>query len=121
MNHYPHQISDFAKIALRKTHDLPMVYVLATSDLSLIKIGLTTSAKQRFINIQSACPFQVSLWTAIRTPVPAKVEKWLHREFSEYRTRGEWFAMPDCALDRLAELVTSTNQHIREVRHGSRP
>ena len=98
-----------------------MVYVLATSDLSLIKIGLTTSAKQRFINIQSACPFHVSLWTAIRTPIPAMVEKWLHGEFSEYRTRGEWFAMTDCALDRLAELVASTNQHIGEVRHGSRP
>lgn len=121
MNHYPHHIGDFNGLDSVKTHNLPMVYVLASSDMALVKIGLTTSARQRFINIQSACPFHVSLWAAIKTPLPAKVEKWLHREFSEFRTRGEWFAMPDSALDRLGALIRNTNNHIREVRNGSRP
>lgn len=46
MNHYPHHIGDFIGLDSVKTHELPMVYVLTSSDMALVKIGLTTSAKQ---------------------------------------------------------------------------
>lgn len=113
MNYYPHHIGDFASSS--NVRMLPMVYALATHDLRYIKVGKTTSAKQRFINIQSSCPFQLHLWLAIRTPSPGDVEKAVHRKLAHCRTRGEWFSPCSDDLDLLIEFFHCTNERIREA------
>lgn len=116
MNYLHHDESFFSSYScIRK---MPMVYVLATKDLDYLKIGKTTSPKQRFINIQSGCPFELHLWIAIRTPNPSFVEKLLHSRFSKFRKNGEWFCLPDCELDGLFLLVKNTNEHIKGVFHN---
>ncbi len=112
MNYYQHHIGDFMRDTA-KIRSLPMVYALATSDLKLVKIGMTKSPRQRFINIQSACPFEVSLWLGIRTPIPRKVEKDLHKKLEKFKTKGEWFSLSDEMLDGLIEYFNKTNVSVR--------
>ncbi len=113
MNCYQHEIGDFdKKIRINK---LPMVYVLSTQDLEYIKVGKTNSPKQRFINIQSGCPFKLSLWLAIKTPRHAELEKIIHRRLAHCRVRGEWFAPSEKDLDALSDFFTLTNANVHEV------
>lgn len=113
MNYYPHHIGDFNKdVRIRK---LPMVYVLATHDFGYIKVGKTKSPKQRFINIQSGCPFDLNLWLAVRTPKESEIEKTVHLRLAHCHLRGEWFVPSPSDLDDLSKFFALTNANVREV------
>lgn len=116
MNFYPHRTEDFS-VGTRVV-TLPMVYILATSGFEHIKIGKTISPKQRFINIQSGCPFSLSLWASIRTPSADAIEKVLHEKLSHCRTRGEWFRPSGGDLDYLMAFFAATNANVREISHA---
>jgi len=113
MNYYPHQKTDFTPGT--KISRLPAVYALATADMAFIKIGKTMSIKQRLINIQSGCPFELSLWLTIRTPKAAEVERAAHGLLAHCRTRGEWFAPSGKDLDLIAAFFHATNLNVREA------
>ena len=113
MKHYPHHISDFNNAT--RICKLPTVYVLTTFDFKYIKIGQSTTLKQRMGNIQSGCPFSLSLWISIKTPTPTPIEKWLHKKMEHVRLRGEWFSPKGVDLDFLVDFFATTNLHIREV------
>jgi hypothetical protein len=116
MNYYPHNINDF-DVGV-KTSKLPVVYVLMAYGSNYIKIGRTTGLKQRINNLQSGCPFNLSLWLTIKTPKSREVEKFLHARFAEIRVRGEWFNPTDKDLDDLLCFFSDTNVHIKEVRNA---
>lgn len=116
MNFYPHTPEDFKGI--EKISLLPMVYALATPSLEFVKIGYTKSPKNRFSNIQNGCPLKLSLWLAIRTPIPNELEDYIHSALFDYRSQGEWFALPNNKLDWLLDFFGKTNLHIQEVHNA---
>ncbi|SAI62920.1 T5orf172 domain [Bordetella trematum] len=113
MNYYPHQATDFTPGV--KVSRLPVVYVLSTADMAFIKIGRTVSIKQRLINIQSGCPFDLSLWLTIRTPKPAEVERAAQCLLAHCCTRGEWFEPEGKDLDLISAFFQATNLNVREA------
>ncbi|EIU1668102.1 GIY-YIG nuclease family protein [Pseudomonas aeruginosa] len=113
MNFYRHHISDFD--GQRRISRMPMVYVLMTSKFEYIKVGKTNSPKQRFINIQSGCPFELALWMSIRTPLAHEVEKAIHRKLEHCRIRGEWFTPSSHDLDDLSDFFRLTNANVKEI------
>lgn len=113
MNYYPHHLSNFNSET--RVSRLPMVYILTTRNFEYIKIGKTKSPKQRFINIQSGCPFELFLWLCIRTPLPAQVEMELHKIMRHCQTRGEWFTPDEADLDALIEFFHMTNASVRDA------
>lgn len=114
MHHYPHHIGDFDKAV--RTCKLPMVYVLSTPDFGYLKIGKSASFKQRLGNIQSGCPFDLSLWLSIKTPTPTTIERHLHHLLRHIHVRGEWFSPKAKDLDYLISFFQATNSHVKEVR-----
>lgn len=116
MKHYPHHIGDFDRAT--RTCKLPTVYVLTTSDFKYIKIGQSTTLKQRMGNIQSGCPFSLTLWLSIKTPTPTPIEKWLHKKMGHVHLRGEWFLPEQPDLDFLIDFFRATNIHIGEVQRA---
>ena len=116
MKHYPHHIGDFDKAT--RIRELPMVYIITTNNFEFIKVGKSTNFKSRLSNIQSGCPLELSLWCAIRTPIPGEVEKALHAMLSHCGTRGEWFAPEGDDLDAVMEFCTSTNENVKGVRNA---
>lgn len=112
MNYYSHNIGDFS--GKTKVSRLPMVYALTTAGFEYVKIGKTGTPKQRFINIQSGCPFDLSLWMSIRTPMADEIEKVLHGKMKHCRTRGEWFSPSASDLDELISFFHLTNANVKE-------
>lgn len=74
-------------------------YVYFVRDASSVKIGFTSSIKQRMKAIQTACadPLEVLLVM----PGTDETEKFFHRMFADYRIGGEWFSLTGL----LAEFV----------------
>lgn len=95
-----------------------MVYVLITPNFEYIKIGKSTSFKQRLSNIQSGCPFELDLWLSIRTPKADEIESLLHKRLRHINLRGEWFKPQTSHLDELSEFFRSTNANVKEVAHA---
>lgn len=113
MNYYTHTSADFSGV--KTAASLPIVYVIATDDFKYIKIGKTGSPRQRFINIQSGCPFNISIWRSIKTPKTTEIEKFLHERMKHCRTRGEWFQPSSADLDYLSLFFDLTNANAKEV------
>lgn len=111
-----HQASDF-DISVR-IKDLPKVYVLITCNFEYIKIGMAKDIKSRMSNIQSGCPFDLTSWIAIATPLARQIESELHFIFRDYNLRGEWFHLPDDQLDLLADFFRDANAQVREARNA---
>jgi len=100
-----------------KIKDLPCVYVLATPNFEFIKIGMTKNIKQRLGNIQSGCPYKLSLWVLIKTKYPSEIESRLLSMFSNFNVRGEWFCLPNNELDRLL-LIANTENNKSKIEIG---
>ena len=113
MDFYSHRASDFDRGV--KLHRLPMVYAIQTPNFEYVKIGVTRSFKQRFSNIQTACPLKLSLWLCIRSTKANEIEDILHEKFCDWNVRGEWFVFTNEALDNVCNFFELTNQNVREV------
>lgn len=113
MKHYPHHVEDF-EVATRIS-DLPMVYIITTHDFGFIKVGKSTNFKSRLSNIQSGCPYELSLWCSIRTPKADQVEAFLHERLEHCRARGEWFSPSPEDLDDLIDFCAFTNREVKKV------
>ena len=116
MQYYQHSKSDFSNGL--KISKLPAVYVLLARNSEFVKIGYSNNLKGRISNIQSGCPFQISLWLAIRTPIPKHVEKYLLEKLHHCRGVGEWFTPSENDLYYLLSFFEKTNSHVREVHNA---
>lgn len=113
MKYYEHSVDNFTPDV--KLQKLPSVYVLTTHDFGFIKIGKSSALKQRMINIQSGCPFDLHLWLTIRTPKPSEIESFLHSKLCHCSVRGEWFSPLKNDIDYLLSFFSETNRHIASI------
>lgn len=87
------------------------LYIISADPLSLpmvptrpgvpFKVGLSRNPKARLANLQTGCPFRLSLYVSDMTgcglPAPA-FEREVHRRLSGIALSGEWFfGDPDAA------------------------
>src|SRR3990167_10029607 len=79
------------------------IYYVQVADY--IKIGCTADWKKRINNIRTSSPFEVKvLLVEINHP---RFERRLHKKFSQYRHRGEWF----CVTPELLSYVNGRQWH----------
>lgn len=74
--------------------DLPagaVVYFIATTDLTMVKIGKTKSLRTRLKDATTMSPKPVALLTTV--PGYTAVEAWFHRRFNEQHSHLEWFRL----------------------------
>jgi len=71
------------------------VYFIHEKDnFALFKIGMTKrTPEERIAELQTGNPSELLIFAVIRTTDALKCEKMLHRLFSRYRKRGEWFSI----------------------------
>lgn len=111
-----HEASDFD--VDKKITSYPNVYVLTTSGLEYIKIGTALDIKKRMSNVQSGCPFNLSPWLAVPTPLARHIERGLHVAFGDYNLRGEWFHLPSNQLNLLMDFFNKANAQVKGVRYA---
>lgn len=86
-------ISNEDRQSWTKRHPNEVVYVIGSTESSLVKIGRSVNIDQRLRSIQSMSPVPLTvLWTI---PGSRSLELWLHITFAEYRSHGEWFNFGD--------------------------
>ena len=96
-----------------KFHKLPIVYMIYTPDFEFIKIGLSKNIKSRMRNIQSGCPFLLTLHTAatfLSYKNAAAYEKKMHRRLEEFRVRGEWYSLEVSIIDDIEDEFRGINK-----------
>lgn len=69
------------------------VYFLKTG--SFYKIGKTKRPLRRFPQIRIEMPLPTYLWSIWWSPDMTALESMLHSFYAQYRTNGEWFALPE--------------------------
>lgn len=86
----------------QETPNNEYVYLMLNKRNELIKIGKSKNPTFREKTLQSDEPDieLISFWE-----VPSRLEKELHREFSQKRKRGEWFDLDFNDLKRIKEIL----------------
>lgn len=72
-----------------------MVYFIEATGLDLVKIGAARNLARRLKELQTGCPVPMKVWGGILTDDPPGLERRLHHQFAEHRSRGEWFALAE--------------------------
>jgi hypothetical protein len=78
------------------------VYLAQTPD-GLVKIGLSADAEDRVRQMRSKYR-GIQLLHIIETNVTIFLEHLLHRRFSEYHVRTEWFRLPDAEIETMRQV-----------------
>ena len=79
-----------------------MVYFIQSVNGGPIKIGYSNNVNERIRELQTASPYKLILLAAIVGGV--RMENDIHKQFSKYRMRGEWFKP-------AKELMEFINKH----------
>lgn len=89
-----------------------MIYVLRVQNQrkGFFKVGFSTNPANRIPDIQTNCPFKLSL-VSLR-PGSLKDEKALHRQLEYFKTTGEWFK--DTPEVRNVLKISSVHQEIKK-------
>lgn len=63
-------------------------------ELGPVKIGIAKQPRERLAQLQTSTPFELKLRKTASPRDAHTVEQYLHRRFSRYHIRGEWFDVP---------------------------
>jgi len=91
------------------------LYFVEAKENSLFKIGMTRgSPLRRLPTIQTGCPYEIRLHSALYYDDCHEKEREFHRLLAGYRTRGEWYKIDVLILE---ELITQEvmRSHISDV------
>lgn len=78
---------------------------LISSDVGLTKIGYAVDVHKRFNQINTASPVELTLLFYCFVKDAVKLERWLHKMFSEQRIKGEWFNLTVAEIGDIKALV----------------
>lgn len=67
------------------------VYIIGNETGEYVKIGWSTTIRQRFTTLQSYIPTPLKVYALI--PAVPALERGLHDRFAEHRATGEWFRL----------------------------
>jgi hypothetical protein len=80
-----------------------MSYVYLLNDTESYKIGVAKNVEQRIKTLQTGNKVRIDLIYKFKTDTPFKLEKILHRQYSQYKSDrlGEWFDLPDSEVSNF--------------------
>lgn len=79
------------KLNEAKSATRTMIYFIECPETNSVKIGIACDPEHRLASLQVGCPSHLALIAAAWGGIAE--ERKLHRVFSEYRIRGEWFRL----------------------------
>ncbi len=89
-----------------------------------MKIGKSKDPMARIKQLQTGCPYKITLAGAIRCKDDfhaLRVEKALHGYFSGRREQGEWFKCTDAVLCKMWEILNQLEDVNGDVKPLSAP
>ena len=101
--HVPHKLSE--NFTDTRGPDKSYVYFIHNINQGLVKIGKTNDAPRRFKEISNYSFDPLSVLLEIETDDACALERALHRKFSRWRIKGEWFKYSDAIKEYIQEHV----------------
>ena len=95
------------------------VYVFLDEQADAVKIGVSTDPKLRLGQAQVGNPRELML--VVACPATVAMEKYMHSYLSEWRVRGEWFALSTEVLCVLSLLMAAEDTAVELVESGEGP
>lgn len=95
------------------------VYVMGTVGADLFKIGIADNPLSRMRDLQTACPYRLTLAYVIECPDKYRayrVETWLHGMAFGVRTYGEFGKAPICRVVELTDYWMSKHEQFADCR-----
>lgn len=89
-----------------------MIYIIQAEGTPRVKIGWAKNPEQRRRELQTGSPYPLKLLHTIETD-EKELEAELHRQYQTCRVQGEWFELPEIALEAIQE---ATEGDITKVR-----
>lgn len=97
---------------MNKLDKVGKVYFIKSENSNLIKIGLTyNDVNSRLKQIQTGNPEKLIIYRVVETFFPEKLEEYFHLYFEEYQKFGEWFDVPQEAIDNLIDNLWITKEN----------
>lgn len=81
--------------------------MIRAGQTNLYKIGRTTNIDRRLRQLQTMNSQQLTLVKLIRCHDAIATETNLHHKFKSYRCQGEWFELPDSAIEFINKFTES--------------
>lgn len=81
------------------------VYFVASENRRSVKIGYASDFAERFTAAQTWFTSELCVLGVIRSNDP-KLERRIHRQFKQFRIRGEWFVMSDALREYVQANAT---------------
>ena len=78
------------------------VYVIGSG--SYVKIGIARDVRKRVSMLQISSPVPLTVIKLWECDDAYEVERRLHKKYAEFKTSGEWFAMPESVLRDLVAM-----------------
>ena len=78
-----------------------MIYFIVTEDFQFLKVGFSLDPPTRLKTLQTGNPLELKLLHTI--PGTRRLEESLHREFSPFWVKGEWYKADPSILFRMYE------------------
>jgi hypothetical protein len=89
------------------------VYLIESYNTQFYKIGISKNdPHKRLKQLATANADELRLITTYESEYYRKLEKWLHRKFSQYRLEGEWFKLPDDDIIGFNEICVEAESII---------
>lgn len=79
-----------------------MIYLIADTAASRVKIGYSADPWLRFNKIQADCPGELTMLALLEGDAEREAE--LHAQFAQDRVRGEWFRLSAPIADFVAAM-----------------
>ena len=87
------------KVHLKKTKGM-VYFIHQEDDLKRFNIGYTINISQRLMLLQKGTPNLLLIYKTLSNATK-KTEKKLHQLLSQYRIRGEWFAIDRDMIENI--------------------
>lgn len=81
------------------------IYAIRNQASGAVKLGRTRDVRKRLAQLQTSSDAQLELLHYSHCLEPFVAEQALHKQFQEWRIRGEWFALPDNLTEKLALAI----------------
>lgn len=99
---YQHVLAEMTKVKIKPKHKiskLGFVYVMLDESLGYVKIGFSQNPRHRELTLQAQKP---TIKMMFKTKASLFFEQIIHKDFNQFRIRGEWFNVsPEAAIEQI--------------------
>jgi hypothetical protein len=87
------------------------VYLLWAEGTPFYKIGKTSTLKKRIASLDTACPHRIEVIHVIacKKTKSSELELALHKKFSRFRRKGEWFELSESEVAQIKAIGVTSN------------